>query len=74
MDAIAIVTILALMQTFFCAIQVGKARMKHGVNAPDTSGNEEFDRVFRVHQNTIEQLVLFIPALWIFGHFMTNSN
>ena len=69
MEAIAIISILALMQTFFFAIQVGKARMKHGVNAPDISGHDEFDRMFRVHQNTTEQLVLFIPALWIFGHF-----
>jgi len=67
---IAIVTILSLIQAFFFAIQVGRARMKYGVMAPLTSGNEDFERHYRVHQNTIEQLIIFIPALWIFGFFM----
>jgi len=44
--------------------------MKYGVMAPLTSGNEDFERHYRVHQNTIEQLIIFIPALWIFGFFM----
>ena len=67
---IAIVTILSLIQAYFFAIQVGRARMKHGVMAPLTSGNEDFERHYRDHQNTIEQLIIFIPALWIFGFFM----
>jgi len=70
MEAIAIITVLALMQTYAFAIQVGQARVKHGVNAPDTSGHEEFDRMFRIHQNTLEQLILFVPALWIFGLYV----
>jgi len=70
MEAIAVVTVLALMQTFLFAINVGKARTKHGVKAPATTGNEDFERVFRVHQNTLEQVVLFVPALWIFGTFV----
>jgi glutathione S-transferase len=70
MEAIAIITILALIQAYIFAIQVGQARVKHGVKAPDTSGHEGFDRMFRVHQNTMEQLIMFVPALWIFGHFV----
>jgi len=70
MEAIAIITILALMQAYLFAIQVGQARGKHGVKAPNTSGNDDFDRVFRVHQNTLEQLILFVPALWIFGLYV----
>lgn len=70
MEAIAIITILALIQAYVFAIQVGQARVKHGVRAPDTSGHEGFDRMFRVHQNTMEQLIMFVPALWIFGHFV----
>jgi len=69
-EALAIVTILAVMQTFLFAFQVGQARVKHGVKAPAIMGHAEFERSFRVHQNTLEQLVLFIPSLWIFGHYV----
>lgn len=70
MEVIAIITILALIQAYAFAIQVGQARMQHGVMAPDTSGHEDFDRIFRVHQNTLEQLIIFVPALWIFGFYV----
>ena len=39
--------------------------MKLGVNAPAMSGNATFDRTFRVHANTVEQIVLFLPMLWV---------
>ena len=29
-----------------------------------------FDRHYRIHQNTIEQIVIFIPSLWLFGYFV----
>lgn len=67
MEAVAIVTIIALAQYVFFAIQVGAMRAKHGVNAPAVSGHPEFERMFRIQQNTMEQLVAFIPALWIFA-------
>ena len=70
MEAVAIVTVLILMQAFLFAFQVGQARVKHGVNAPATSGHEDFDRAYRVHQNTMEQVILVIPALWIFGTYV----
>ena len=70
MELIAIVTALALLQTFVFAFQVGQARVKHSINAPSTTGSDEFDRAFRVHQNTIEQLVIFVPSLWMFGHYV----
>ena len=70
MEAVAIVTVLALMQTFYFAVQVGQARVKHEIDAPTTAGNTEFECVYRVHQNTLEQIVLFVPALWIFGNFV----
>ena len=70
MELLAIITVLVLAQAFMFAIQVGQARVKHGVKAPDISGNADFERVFRVHQNTLEQLILFVPALWIFGMYV----
>jgi glutathione S-transferase len=36
--------------------RVGGARSKYGVKMPMTTGNLDFERVFRVHYNTLEQL------------------
>ena len=69
MDYVAIVTILALIQAFVFALMVGKQRQAHGVSAPATTGAPEFERAFRVHQNTLEQLILVIPSLWIFATY-----
>ncbi|NNC78067.1 MAG: MAPEG family protein [Woeseiaceae bacterium] len=69
MEAIAVVTILSLMQFYFFGLQVGQMRAKHGIKAPATTGHPEFERMFRVQQNTLEQLIMFVPALWIFAYF-----
>ena len=69
MEYVAIVTTLALLQVFMFAIQVGQQRVKHDVKAPATSGPPEFERAFRAHQNTIEQLIILVPALWIFASY-----
>lgn len=71
MNLIAIVSLLALIEYMVIAGLVGAARGKHGVKAPATTGNEVFERYFRVQQNTIEQLVVFLPALWMFGHYVS---
>ena len=62
MEAIVIVTVLALIQFIFFSFQVGQMRMKYEVKAPATIGHADFERMFRVHQNTMEQLVIFAPA------------
>ena len=69
MELVAIVTALALLQVFVFAFQVGQARVKYEVSAPAVSGPAEFERVFRVHQNTVEQLVIFVPSLWLCAYF-----
>ena len=71
MHYVAIVTAVALLQFFWFGWQVGVARGKYGIAAPAVSGNEMFERVFRVHMNTLEQLVVFLPALWIFASFIS---
>lgn len=70
MEPIVIVTCLALMQYFLFGLQVGQMRGKHGVRAPAMSGHPEFERAFRVHENTLEQLIVFVPALWMYGYFV----
>jgi glutathione S-transferase len=66
----AIVTLVALMQFMLFSIQVGAMRVKHGVKAPAITGHPEFERMFRVQQNTMEQLVVFVPALWIYAYLV----
>ena len=70
MEAVVIVTVLALVQYMFFCVQVGGAREKSGVKAPSTTGNTEFECVNRVHQNTLEQLIVLIPALWMYAHYV----
>src|SRR5262245_29096391 len=72
MAYVAIVTVVALLQFFWFGWQVGVARGKYNIAAPATSGNEMFERVFRVHMNTLEQLVVFLPALWIFASYVSS--
>ncbi|MCC7461964.1 MAG: MAPEG family protein [Gammaproteobacteria bacterium] len=66
---VEIVTLLAVLQFMSFGFLVGSARMKHGVKAPATTGNEVFERYFRVHMNTLETLAAFLPSLWIAAHY-----
>ena len=70
MEPVAIVTVLMLIQYFVFAILTGKARVKGGIQAPAISGDEMFERYFRVHQNTMEQLVVVLPALWLYAWYV----
>lgn len=72
MNWIAVVTVMLLGQLFVFGFLVGKARGKYGVKAPAMSGHEIFDRTLRVQQNTLEQLVLVVPSLWIFGTYLSE--
>lgn len=65
MNYIHIVTLLVLMQYFYFGFCVARARAKYGVYAPAVSGNEHFERAFRIQANTLEQMVVFLPALYI---------
>lgn len=62
-----LVTILSLIVYFYMAMQVGKARAKHNTPAPAMTGPDEFMRALRVHENTMEGLILFLPVLWLFA-------
>ena len=65
MEATVIVTFLALAQYVLFGVQVGGMRGKHGVKAPAMTGHPEFERMNRIHINTLEQLAVFLPALWM---------
>lgn len=63
----ALMTALALVIYLVTILKVGAMRGKHKVQAPATDGPEDFQRAFRVQQNTVEQLILVLPALWLFA-------
>lgn len=71
MPFVALVTVVALLQFLYLGLQVARARGRYGVKAPATTGNEVFERHFRVQMNTLEQLLMFLPALWIFASFIS---
>jgi glutathione S-transferase len=66
-------TALALLMYLVFTVNVSRARTRYGIEAPAVTGNPAFERVFRVQQNTLEQLVLFLPALWLFARFMSET-
>jgi glutathione S-transferase len=61
----ALVTVLAVLLYCWTLFAVGRARTTYGIAAPATTGDPAFERLFRVQMNTLEQLVLFLPALWL---------
>jgi hypothetical protein len=69
MPYIDIVTALALIQFTVFGFRVGSARGRFGVKAPAITGNDTFERYFRVQQNTMELLVVFVPGLYLFSHY-----
>ena len=69
----ALVTCLATLMYLLFSFQVGKARETYGVKAPAISGNPDFERVFRVHMNTLEWMPIFLPALWLFAIYISDA-
>jgi glutathione S-transferase len=65
-----IVVALAAIQLLVFGMQVGAARGRFGVKAPAVSGNEIFERYFRVQQNTLESLVIFLPGIYLFSRYV----
>jgi glutathione S-transferase len=61
----ALVTLATLSLCFATAALVGRARGRYGIRAPATTGHDLFERSYRVQMNTLENTVLFLPALWL---------
>lgn len=70
MPYVHLVIALALLEFFLFGLAVARARARYDVPAPATSGNPVFERYFRVQMNTLEQLVIFVPSILLFGHYV----
>ena len=71
MELIVIVVALALLEYMYFSFQVGNGRAKYDVPAPAVSGNPIWERLYRVQLNTVEQLIVFLPAIWLFGTYVS---
>ena len=72
MDHATLIVLLALLQYVWFTARVGLARGKYNVNAPACDGDENWNRLFRVQQNTMEQLIVFIPATYAFAYYLSE--
>jgi uncharacterized membrane protein YecN with MAPEG domain len=68
-----LIVLLALLQYVYFIARVGQARGKYNIKAPATDGHEIFDRTFRVQQNTLEQLLIFIPSALAFSFYVSDK-
>lgn len=71
MVLVHLIIALALAEFLGFGAAVGRARAKYKVAAPATTGNEMFERYFRVQMNTLELLVMFVPAMWLFALYVS---
>jgi glutathione S-transferase len=67
----ALVTALALLVYAGVFMVTARARARYGIQAPAVTGAPEFERAFRIQQNTVEQLIWFLPALWLFAFYVS---
>ncbi|NEP82967.1 MAG: MAPEG family protein [Okeania sp. SIO3B3] len=67
----SLVTVVSLLMYFVVTINVGRARAKYKIKPPQMTGDPNFERVLRVQQNTVEQIILFLPSLWLFSLFIS---
>lgn len=65
MLASAWVTLAAMLLYIWIFMQVGRARGKFQIKPPTMDGPPAFLATVRVQANTVEQMVLFFPALWL---------
>jgi uncharacterized membrane protein YecN with MAPEG domain len=71
MEKVVIIICLALFEYIFFAMKVGFSRNKMGVKAPSMSGNLEWERLNRIHQNTLEVYLIFIPSVVGFAYYVS---
>lgn len=71
MPYVHIVVCLALIEFLYFGMAVASARGRYKVAAPAVTGNEIFERYLRVQMNTLEQLIVFIPAIVLYGQYLS---
>jgi len=70
----AFITLLTVALLFAVTFNVGRARGKYRIQAPATTGHEMFERAYRIQLNTIENILMFLPALWLYAMFIGDKG
>ncbi|MFT4095829.1 MAG: MAPEG family protein [Rhodoblastus sp.] len=68
----ALVTLLSIAVYFWADFNVGKARGAYKIKAPAITGDPNFERIFRAHQNMMEWMPIFLPSLWLFALYLSD--
>jgi glutathione S-transferase len=68
----SLVTLASVLFYFWLAIEVGRARVQYKVAAPATTGNPDFERLYRIQMNTLEWLPIYLPCLWLFAFYVSD--
>lgn len=66
-NLVALVTLLSVLLLMFMILRTGGARAKSGLKAPATTGDQTYERHFRVLMNTLEGLPIYLVSLWLFA-------
>jgi glutathione S-transferase len=70
---VSTVVLVAVLQFVILGMLVGLARGRYKIAAPATTGHPTFERLFRVHQNSLEMLIAFIPGVWLYGWWVSQT-
>jgi glutathione S-transferase len=70
----SLVTLASVLFYFWLCLDVGRARVTYKVAAPATTGNPDFERLFRIQMNTLEWLPIYLPSLWLFGFYVSDTG
>jgi glutathione S-transferase len=73
MNFVAVVALLAILEYMVLSLLTGRARAQCGVAAPATTGHPVFERWYRVQQNTLEQMIAFLPGLFLFASYVSAT-
>ena len=72
MHYVSLVTLLLTCQYIAFMMLCGAARSRSGLKAPAVTGDETFERAYRVQMNTLEQLIITLPAMWLSGMYFSD--
>lgn len=73
MELVTLLILIALAQYIYFTGRTGLTRAKYGISAPKTVGDDTWERIFRVQQNTMEQLVPFVPGMIAFAYLVSPT-
>jgi len=70
----SLITLLTVLLMFVITFKVGRARIKYNIKAPAIQGHEMFERAYRIQLNTLENVLMFLPALWLYAIYIGDKG